>query len=84
MLQPAKGAAGEAIRALAGHISGAHSVAADLVQVDHPVEVPLEDCTSGASGGGHADCFLCFSMRELWLDESSAWRLVCVAGLRRF
>jgi hypothetical protein len=75
MLQPAKGAAAEAIRAVAGHISSAHSVAAGLVQVDHPVEVPLEDCTSGASGGGHADCFLCVSMRELWLDESSAWRL---------
>ena len=27
---------------------------------------------SGGCGVGHADCFLCVSMRELWLDVNSA------------
>jgi len=27
------------------------------------------------AGVDHADCFLCVWMRELWLDENSAWRL---------
>ena len=71
---PTIGAVTEAIRVVAECIialtAGPQVPSRSIIQ-----STCLAGLNARGAGVDHADYFLCVSMRELWLDENSAWRL---------